>query len=102
MNPYAPTAPRSTMRVPWYRHRTTWMLLIFVYVSSYVVASRRAFAKADEWQLKGVWFALPDDGQNWRVTHYALTALYFPLIAIDSAIGTGRPTTNEPTWSLAP
>jgi hypothetical protein len=84
-------------------HRLTIMVLIallVVYVGSYLVLSRRAFAEADRWDIDGFYFLPPEDTNEWRFWNYTLVRVYYPLIVIDNGIGTGRPIGAEPTWRL--
>ncbi|MCA9029081.1 MAG: hypothetical protein KDA86_28135, partial [Planctomycetaceae bacterium] len=68
MNPYFPIDSEQPKSIPWYRRYRVGLLVALVYITSYGVLSRRAFAHSDEWELKGMWFALPDNGENWRLT----------------------------------
>ena len=43
------------------------VLLTLVYVSSYVILSRRGFAQADEWNIKGFYFVFPSNHTEWQV-----------------------------------
>jgi hypothetical protein len=100
MNPYE--APASKPRgSPKLRRRLIICVVLLVYVSTYIALSRRGFAKADAIDLQGMWFATPEDGENWRFFHYPCVLIYAPLIAIDNLIGTGRSITSEPIWDLA-
>lgn len=80
--------------------RTALITLLVVYVSSYLVMSRRGFAEADAWQAEGFYFLTPRDSTTWRFGNYSLVAIYSPLILIDVAIGTGRPIAREPMWNI--
>jgi hypothetical protein len=77
------------------------LTLFSVYVSSYVVLSRRGFAQADEWHADGFYFFTPQDSTAWRFANYSLVVIYYPLIFIDNALGTGRPIAHEPLWRLS-
>jgi hypothetical protein len=81
--------------------RTALITLLVVYISSYLVLSRRGFAEADAWQAEGFYFLTPRDSAAWRFGNYSLVAIYSPLILIDIAIGTGRPIASEPMWSIS-
>ena len=75
--------------------------LFLVYVASYLMLSRRAFAQADEWDAEGFYFLAPRDSTAWRMSNYFLVFLYYPLISIDNALGTGRPIASEPLWNFS-
>ncbi len=88
------------------KHRRTKVMSVVVtlclaYVSSYLILSRRGFAQADEWNAPGFYFVTPRNETTWRI-NWCLSVLYYPLIAIDSALGTGRPLGSEPIYRLSP
>lgn len=74
--------------------------VVLVYVSSYVVLSRRGFAEADAQDAEGFYFLAPEDSDEWRFRNFTLVRVYAPLIAVDNAIGTGRGAASEPLWDL--
>lgn len=82
------------------RFRMAIVVLLLVYMSSYLMLSRRAFARADAMGLGGLWFFTPEDGEHWRLGHYKCVVVYSPLIVMDNLMGTGREVTHEPTWDL--
>lgn len=75
-------------------------VLLMVYVSSYVIMSRRGFAQSDDWEMEGFYFLPPDNTDEWRFWNYGLVRFYYPLILIDNGLGTGRPIASEPLWGL--
>ena len=77
------------------------LALFLVYVSSYLVLSRRGFAQADEWHAEGIYFLTPRDSPVWELCNYSLASIYYPLIFIDNALGTGRPVGQVPLRSLS-
>ena len=77
-------------------------IVLAIYVVSYGVMSRQAFIRSDSYELEGLWFATPIDGDGWRRRHYGCAVFFAPLILVDNAIGTGRPIVNEPNWGLGP
>jgi len=77
------------------------LVLFRVYVSSYLVLSHRAFARADEWDAAGFYFLAPRDSTAWRMSNYFLIFLYYPLISIDNALETSRLIAGEPLWNLS-
>jgi hypothetical protein len=76
----------------------TAICIVSIYVSSYIVLSRRGFVQADAWNAKGFYFVKPENTDKWRFWNYTLAKVYGPLVAIDNAIGTGRPIASEPMW----
>lgn len=86
------------------RDKRRWlraMVLAIVYIGSYIALSRRGFAQADEWGVKGFYFFLPADTVTWRVCNYGCVVAYYPLILVDNWLGTGRPVAHEPLWHLS-
>ena len=74
------------------KHRRTKVMSVVVtlclaYVSSYLILFRRGFAQADEWNARVFYFVTPRNETTWRM-NWCLSVLYYPLIAIDSALGT--------------
>ena len=76
------------------------LVLCVIYVSSYLALSRRGFAQADEWNAKGFYFITPSSHTAWQV-NWCLVIVYYPLIAIDNMLGTGRPVGSEPIHHLS-
>ena len=76
-------------------------VLLTIYISSYMVLSRRGFAQADEFHVSGFYFLTPEDTDEWRFWNSALVRFYYPLILIDDALGTGRGVGYEPLWELS-
>ena len=76
------------------------IVLLVVYVGSYLVLSRRGFAQADAWNAQGFYFLPPEDTDEWRFYNTTLVWIYYPLVVVDNWIGTGRPVAHGPIWSL--
>jgi hypothetical protein len=76
-------------------------VLLTIYVSSYVILSRRGFAQSDSWEMEGFYFLPPENTDEWRSWNYALVRFYYPLILVDNWVGTGRPIASEPLWGLS-
>lgn len=70
-------------------------LLLIAYVGSYLYLSRRAYAQAERWNLPGFWYVTPTSDATGHVNH-ACYYLYWPLNAIDRAVGLGRPPAHDP------
>jgi hypothetical protein len=77
------------------------VVLLAFYIGSYVVLSRRGFAEADAYAMKGFYFFPPENTDLWRQLNYGCVALYYPLIFIDEELGTGRSPAREPMWGLS-
>ena len=76
------------------------VLLVMMYIFSYVVLSRIAFAEADELDIVGFYFLTPEDSDAWRFWNYTLVRFYYPLILVDNLLGTDREIAFEPLWGL--
>ena len=74
--------------------------MILIYISSYIILSRRGFSQADKYNIEGFYFFLPKNTTTWRVMNYSCVYLYYPLIKIDVFLGTGRGIANEPLAEL--
>lgn len=77
------------------------IVLLLLYVGSYLVLSRQGFAQADKWDEKEFYFFQPRDSDRWRFSNYGCVCLYYPLIAVDCSLGTGRWPGFEPLWGLS-
>jgi hypothetical protein len=78
------------------------MILFAIYVSSYIVLSRRGFAWSEAAGCKGgFYFFPPEDTDAWRYMNYGCAYFYYPLIVIDNWIGTGKCVCSEPIWKLS-
>lgn len=83
------------------RRRLCLFLIIgFTYVFSYLVLSRGGFVLSDRLGVGGFYFFEPRDSNVWRITNYSCVVFYYPLIALDNLIGTGRRPASEPMWGL--
>jgi hypothetical protein len=76
-------------------------VLFCLYVGSYLVLSREGFAYADRVRAKGFWFFEPRGTVVWRLSNYGCVYTYYPLIAIDCWLGTGRGPAAEPLMGLS-
>jgi hypothetical protein len=76
------------------------MLLLLLYVGSYVVLSRRGYAEADRYGIKGFYCFFPEDSDTWRFKNYGCVYLFWPLNAVDRGVGLGRPPAAEPLKGL--
>jgi hypothetical protein len=88
------------------RRRNTLMLVLIglvltVYVGLYAWLSRRGYAEADQFRIKGFYYFSPADSDTWRAKNYGCAALFAPLNAIDRAFGWGRGPASEPLWGLS-
>jgi hypothetical protein len=76
-------------------------LLLLLYVGSYVALSRRGYAEADQYSMKGFYYFFPEDSETWRWKNYGCVYLFWPLNAVDRWLGFGRPPACEPFWGLS-
>lgn len=86
------------------RKRVPWALIVVgvlaLYIGSYIGVSRYAFRVADDYGIAGFYFCLPDTESSYHA-HRTATIFYYPLILLDSAIGTGRSPACEPLRGLS-
>ena len=76
------------------------LVLLVLYVGSYLVLSRRAFQVADATNAEGFYFVEPSSDAAWLV-HEACCVFYYPLILLDQLLGTGRPPASRPLGGLS-
>jgi hypothetical protein len=77
-----------------------WFLLA-LYVGSYVALSRRGYAEADQYNMKGFYYFAPEESASWRFRNYACAYVFWPLNAVDRWLGLGRYPASEPLWRLS-
>ncbi len=68
-----------------FRGRTLILVvLLFLYLGSYLVLSRRGFAVTDEMGIKGsFWFFEPQPTAGWEIANYGCVLFYAPVIFLD-------------------
>jgi hypothetical protein len=76
-------------------------LLFVLYVGSYYVLSRRGYAEADRYNMKGFYYVTPENTDSWRLRNYTCVDLFLPLNAVDRWLGFGRCPACEPLWGLS-
>jgi hypothetical protein len=84
--------------------RLLWVfgaVLLVLYVGSYVVLSRRGYAEADQYNMKGFYYFFPEDSDAWRLQNYGCVYLFWPLNVIDRQLGWGRYPASEPLLGLS-
>jgi hypothetical protein len=77
-------------------------LILGLYVGVYIGLSRRGYAEADVYHMKGFYYFLPEDSDSWRNQQQFCIIFFAPLNAIDRFIGLGRDCAYEPLWRLGP
>jgi hypothetical protein len=65
-------------------------LLVGLYVSSYLILSRRGYAEADRYRMKGFYYVTFEDSESWRIRNRTCVYLFAPLNAVDQWFGFGR------------
>jgi hypothetical protein len=75
------------------------VILLTVYLGSYLVMSRIAFRQADRANAEGFYFFVPLT-PGLKAANDSCFALYWPLVEIDKALGTGRPRGSDPILHL--
>jgi len=85
------------------RKRLLWVFgaLLLLYVGSYAVLSRRGYTEADQYNMKGFYYFLPEDSDSWRLKNYGCVYLFWPINAVDRWLGLGRYPASEPLWGLS-
>lgn len=79
-----------------------WLLVAFgLYLSAYLVLSRRGFAEADRTQSPGFYYVTPRDTDGWRLLNRTCGLLFRPLEILDQWLGTGREPASEPLFGLS-
>jgi hypothetical protein len=71
------------------------------YVVSYLVLSRIGMANCKAVGMVGLYFFVPEDTNVWRISNYTCVAFYYPLIIIDTWMGTCDGVGCEPMWRLS-
>jgi hypothetical protein len=77
------------------------VVLVAVYVATYLYLSRRGYEQADQWNCRGFFYFTPQPTDAWRVKHFGCAYLFAPINALDRALGTGRHPGCEPLWGLS-
>jgi hypothetical protein len=76
-------------------------VFLLLYVGSYAVLSRRGYAEADRYNMKGFYYLTPEKTVQWRFENSTCIYLYLPLNVADQWLGTGRSPASEPLWGLS-
>lgn len=76
-------------------------LFLGMYISSYLLLSRRASREADEYGIRGFYYFLPEDSNTWRFKNRFCRLVFMPLNELDRMFGTGRYPASEPLWGLS-
>jgi hypothetical protein len=77
------------------------VLLMALYIGSYISLSRRGYAEAGQYNMTGFYYFTPANSDNWRFKNYGCVYLFWPLNVIDRWIGPGRYPASEPLWGLS-
>jgi len=77
------------------------LTLLVLYVGSYVALSRRGYAEADQYNMRGFYYFFPEDSDAWRLKNYGCMYLFLPINAVDRWLGLGRYPGAEPLWGLS-
>jgi hypothetical protein len=81
--------------------RLLLVLLLALYVGSYLLLSRQGYAEADLYHMKGFYYLPLENTDRWRYANYTCVWLFYPLNYVDQALGLGRPPGCEPLWGLS-
>jgi hypothetical protein len=77
------------------------VVVLLLYVGSYLALSRPAFAEARRYNGVGFYFFPPQSTWRWRYSNFGCVFFYYPLIVLDTSLGTGMPPAKEPLWGLS-
>jgi hypothetical protein len=69
------------------------VLVMLLYVGSYLVLSRRGMADMEKYHLVGFFYVPTEkafESEDWEAAHYRIATFYQPLNWIDCKLGTGR------------
>ena len=77
------------------------VVLLLSYVGTYAVLSRRGYADADQYNMKGFYYFFPEESDAWRRKNYGCVYLFSPINAVDRWLGSGRHPASEPLWGLS-
>jgi hypothetical protein len=86
----APLFPEGAV-IPKKRRWPLWVFgaLLLLYVGSYAALSRRGYAEADQYNMKGFYYFTPEDSDAWRWKNYGCVILFRPINAVDRWLGLG-------------
>lgn len=77
------------------------LVAVLAYCSTYVVLTRHAMAKSEEYGLLGYYFVFPpEDSDRWRTAETRMRYIFLPLIYIEATVGSDTVPAHEPLWSL--
>ncbi|HBI46783.1 MAG TPA: hypothetical protein DDY78_28610 [Planctomycetales bacterium] len=78
------------------------VLLLTLYVGSYLYLSRRGAAECDAlgYMPAALYFSPPQPSREWERWNFGCVWFYWPLIKADFYLGTGRWPGSAPLWDL--
>ena len=76
------------------------LLLVAIYIGSYVLLSRLSYKRADALDLEGYYFVTPTS-QRAETLNRRFTFFFYPLVFLDCRLGTGRCPASEPMSGLS-
>jgi hypothetical protein len=62
---------------------------------------RRGITEADQYGMAGFYYFSPENTTAWRIKNYGFVVMFWPLNAIDRALGFGRCPGAEPLWGVS-
>ena len=76
------------------------MLLVAMYIGSYLLLSRLSYKRADALDLEGYYFVAPTS-QRAETLNRCITYFFYPLVFVDCRLGSGRCPASVPMSGLS-
>lgn len=76
-------------------------MVLATYLGSYFILSRSGYAEAKRYDSDGFYYFTPQDSDAWRFWNETCIVIFWPLNAIDRALGLGKSPAYEPLWDLS-
>jgi hypothetical protein len=77
------------------------VLLLLLYFGMYAMLSKRGYAEADRYNMKGFYYFFPENSDEWRWKNYGCVYLFWPINTLEQWLGSGRSPGCEPLWRLS-
>lgn len=86
----------------WFSARTWRMIAVIlaVYITPYLLLSRRGYFEADLYDGEGFYYFTPQNTDRWRLANRTCMYLFYPANQVDQALGFGRPAGCDPLFEI--